>query len=58
VGARGDQDERQLELFSPPPIPAAASEVERMLKSADLDQMTPMQALTFLHSLAEKARRK
>ena len=58
VGARGDQDERQLELFSPPPIPAASSEVERMLKSADLDQMTPMQALTFLHSLAEKARRK
>jgi DNA mismatch repair protein MutS len=58
VSARGDQNERQLELFSPPPLPAASSEVERMLKSADLNQMTPMQALTFLHTLADKARRK
>ncbi len=58
VGARGDQDARQLSLFSPPPLPAASSEVERMLKSADLDQMTPMQALNLLHALAEKARRK
>lgn len=54
---RGGEAARQLSLFSPPPIPAVSSEVERMLKSADLNQMTPMQALNFLHSLSEKIRR-
>lgn len=57
VSPRGEQEARQLSLFSPPPIPAVSSEVERMLKSADLNQMTPMQALNFLHSLSEKVRR-
>jgi len=56
VKGRKGVDERQLSLFSPPPLPAVSSEVERMLKSADLNQMTPMQALNFLHALAEKAR--
>lgn len=57
VKGRNGVDDRQLSLFSPPPMPASSSEVERMLKSADLNQMTPMQALNFLHALAEKVRR-
>jgi DNA mismatch repair protein MutS len=57
VKGRKGVDDRQLSLFSPPPIPASSSEVERMLKSADLNQMTPMQALNFLHALADKVRR-
>lgn len=57
VSSQGGQSARQLSLFSPPPIPAVSSEVERMLKSADLNQMTPMQALNFLHSLSEKVRK-
>ncbi|MBM4291464.1 MAG: DNA mismatch repair protein MutS [Deltaproteobacteria bacterium] len=56
VAARGDQDERQLSLFSPP-LPAASSEVERVLRSVDLDQLSPLNALQLLHALAEKARR-
>jgi DNA mismatch repair protein MutS len=44
----------QLSLFSPPPIPAAPSVVERTLRAADLDHFTPMQALNFLHALREK----
>jgi DNA mismatch repair protein MutS len=57
IKGKGGVDERQLSLFSPPPLPAASSEVERMLASADLNQMTPMQALNFLHALADKAKR-
>ncbi len=54
---KGSEAARQLSLFSPPPIPSAGSEVERMIKAADLNQMTPMQALNFLNSLAEKVKR-
>ena len=57
VSSQGEHNARQLSLFSPPPIPAVSSEVERMLKSADLNQMTPMQALNFLHSLSDKIKR-
>ena len=56
VSSQGQEEARQLSLFSPPPIPAVSSEVERMLKSADLNQMTPMQALNFLHSLADRVK--
>jgi DNA mismatch repair protein MutS len=45
------QHNLQLSLFTPPPIPVAPSDVERQLRAADLDQMTPLQALTFLHAL-------
>ncbi len=41
----------QLSLFSPPPLPAAPSAVERELRSLDVDQLTPIQALNFLHAL-------
>ena len=41
----------QLSLFAPPPVPAAPSEVEREMRSADIDNMTPIQALNFLHAL-------
>ena len=57
ISSHGEQNPRQLSLFSPPPIPAVSNEVERMLKSADLNQMTPMQALNFLHSLSDKIKR-
>lgn len=45
------QHNLQLSLFTPPPVPVAPSDVERQLRAADLDQMTPLQALTFLHAL-------
>ena len=57
LSKKGSEAARQLSLFSPPPIPSAGSEVERMIKAADLNQMTPMQALNFLNSLAEKVKR-
>jgi len=60
--AHGDQVDLpefnlQLSLFSPPPVPAAPSAVEMTLRSADLEQMTPLQALNFLHALRERLRR-
>ena len=54
VKAQGKEKSRQLSLFSPPALPAVSSEVERAIKQADLNQMTPMQALNFLHTLAKK----
>ena len=50
------QHNLQLSLFTPPPIPVAPSDVERQLRAADLDQMTPLQALTFLHALRARLR--
>lgn len=44
----------QLSLFAPPPIPAAPSRVEQTLRAADLDNLTPLQALNFLHALREQ----
>jgi DNA mismatch repair protein MutS len=44
----------QLSLFAPPPLPAAPSMVERELRAADLDNLTPMQALNFLAALRER----
>ncbi|MFN3201872.1 MAG: DNA mismatch repair protein MutS [Bradymonadia bacterium] len=41
----------QMSLFAPPPIPAAPSQVEQELRSADLENMTPIQALNFVHGL-------
>lgn len=46
----------QLSLFSPPPIPAAPSVVERELRSIKVDELTPLQALNFLHALRERLR--
>lgn len=43
----------QLSLFSPPPLPAAPNKIEQMLRAADLDNLTPIQALNFLHTLRE-----
>ncbi len=57
LSKKGGEAARQLSLFSPPPIPAVGSEVERMIKAADLNQMTPMQALNFLGSLAERVKK-
>ncbi len=47
-------DHLQLSLFSPPSIEERSSEVEKILKSVDVNQFTPMQALNFLHSLVQK----
>ena len=47
----GTQGNFQLSLFSPPPIPSAPNKLELALKSAQIDEMTPIQALNFLHSL-------
>jgi DNA mismatch repair protein MutS len=44
----------QLSLFAPPPLPAAPNKIEQMLRAADLDNLTPLQALNFLHALREE----
>lgn len=44
----------QLNLFSPPPIPAAPSKVEQTLRAADLDALSPLQALNLLHALRDQ----
>ncbi|MBU0551273.1 DNA mismatch repair protein MutS [Myxococcota bacterium] len=44
-------NQMQLSLFSPPPLPAAPSKVEQALMAADLDNLTPLQAVNFLHTL-------
>ncbi|MCB9545123.1 MAG: DNA mismatch repair protein MutS [Myxococcales bacterium] len=44
----------QLSLFSPPPIPAGPSALERKLRAADLDNLSPIQALNLLHALREQ----
>ncbi|MEZ4434502.1 MAG: DNA mismatch repair protein MutS [bacterium] len=54
--ARGEQvtlpeHNLQLNLFAPPPIPAAPSKVEQTLRAADLDNLSPIQALNLLHAL-------
>ncbi|MBV71972.1 MAG: DNA mismatch repair protein MutS [Myxococcales bacterium] len=41
----------QLSLFSPPPLNAAPSKVEKAIKAANLDEMTPLQALNFVNAL-------
>ena len=41
----------QLSLFSPPPIAAGPTAIERSLQSANIDEMTPLQALNFLSAL-------
>ncbi|MCA9537575.1 MAG: DNA mismatch repair protein MutS [Myxococcales bacterium] len=41
----------QLSLFAPPPIPAAPSKVEQSLRAADLNNLSPIQALNLLHAL-------
>ncbi len=46
----------QLSLFAPPPLPAGPSEVERELRAADVENMTPLQALNFLHALRGRLR--
>ena len=44
-------DRFQLSLFTPPPLPSAPSAIERDVLSADIDNMSPLQALNFLHAL-------
>lgn len=41
----------QLNLFAPPPLPAAPSRVEQTLRAADLNNLSPLQALNLLHAL-------
>ncbi|MCB9536454.1 MAG: DNA mismatch repair protein MutS [Myxococcales bacterium] len=41
----------QLSLFAPPPLPAGPSRVESALRGCDLDHLTPLEALNFLHQL-------
>ena len=47
-----------LPLFNAKPAPKAttASEVEALLKSTNLDELTPRQAQEFLYQLREKAK--
>ncbi len=44
----------QLSLFAPPPLPAAPSRVEAALRACDLDNLSPLQGLNFLHQLRGK----
>lgn len=44
----------QLNLFSPPPIPAAPSRVEQAIRAADIDNLSPLQALNLLHALRKQ----
>ncbi len=46
----------QLSLFVPPTVPQAPSDLERQLRGVDLENMTPIQALTFLHALRARLR--
>ena len=46
----------QLSLFVPASVASAPSEVEQHLRAADLDHLSPLQALTFLHSLRARLR--
>lgn len=46
----------QLSLFAPPPISTGPTPVERELKACDLDNLTPLQALTFLQALQKRLR--
>jgi DNA mismatch repair protein MutS len=46
----------QLSLFVPPTVPHAPSDLERQLRGVDLENMTPIQALTFLHALRARLR--
>ncbi|MGE0789680.1 MAG: DNA mismatch repair protein MutS, partial [Sandaracinaceae bacterium] len=43
----------QLELFAPPPGPAAPSEVERTLAEMDVERMRPVEALVALARLKD-----
>jgi DNA mismatch repair protein MutS len=53
VGFDGDR-KMQMSLFSPPPVPSAPNRIEQDLRSARIDEMTPLQALNFLHALRTK----
>jgi DNA mismatch repair protein MutS len=55
-GKKKKVDQMQLSLFSPPAITERYSEVEKTLKSLDIDQFTPMQALNLLHTLVKKVK--
>ena len=44
----------QMSLFSPPPIPTGPTPVETELMAADLDNLSPLQALNFLHALRQR----
>lgn len=41
----------QLSLFAPPPLNTGPTKVERALKAAKIDEMTPLQALNFVNAL-------
>jgi DNA mismatch repair protein MutS len=56
VGKKKKVDQLQLSLFSPPAITERYSEVEKIIKSLDIDQFTPMQALNLLHTLVKKVK--
>ncbi|MEE2789058.1 MAG: DNA mismatch repair protein MutS [Myxococcota bacterium] len=44
-------DTMQLNLFTPPPVPSVPSAIEQAVLSCDLENMSPLQALNFLHAL-------
>lgn len=52
------QTTMQMSLFSPPPVPQAPSRIEQDLRAASIDEMTPIQALNFLHALRTKLTRR
>jgi DNA mismatch repair protein MutS len=49
--ARGNQ--RQLEIFAPPPEPRGDSEAEALLRAIDVDRMTPVEALLAIAKLKQ-----
>jgi DNA mismatch repair protein MutS len=44
----------QMSLFSPPPVPTGPTPVELEIMAADLDNLSPLQALNFLHALRSR----
>ena len=50
----GVEGKLQMSLISPPPLPNAPNRIEQDLRSARIDEMTPLQALNFLNALRTK----
>jgi hypothetical protein len=56
VSGTPNDPQRQLGLFQPAPAPDSDSRLRATLAAADLDRMTPIEALTLLAALKKEAR--
>lgn len=55
VSGTPNDPQRQLGLFQPATVPVPAQKLLTRLTAADLDRMTPLEALTFLAELKKEA---